>query len=189
MVVIKLIKFAAPVKCQHCEYTFNNNRALDEHMENEHESQSEEKAKNEASPEEEIQVKYELDSVQNLKKAKSNLKRSTDLKRVPIDDENIKFEVHPCIYLELKEKAKEIKQGMEFEDSELGIKVKVTRTRRSVTKKKQFLKTPYGMKLQIQGLIKLPSVFKNSTIQHKQSIYKEGKDLERPQQPQFCRLS
>ena len=44
------------------------------------------------------------------------------------------------------------------------------------------------MKLQIQGLIKLPSVFKNSTIQHKQSIYKEGKDLERPQQPQFWQI-
>ena len=116
-------------------------------MENEHESQSEEKAKNEASPEKEIQVKYELDSVQNLKKAKSNLKRSTDLKRVPIDDANIKFEVHPGIYLELKEKAKEIKQGMEFEDSELGIKVKVC-----YKKTTQFLKTPYGMKLQIQGL-------------------------------------
>ena len=156
MPVIQLIKFAAPKKCQHCEYSFNNNRALDEHMEIEHESKSDEEnkfenetevieerklpvpvsnAKNETSPEEEIQVKYELDSVQNLKKAKSNLRRSTQLKRVPIYDENIKFEVHPGIYLELKEKAKEIKQGMEFEDSELGIKVKVTRTRRSVTKK------------------------------------------------------
>ena len=89
----------------------------------------------ETKPEEEIQVKYELDSVQNLKKAKANLNRSAELKRIPIDDENIKFEVHTGVYLEIKNKAKEIKQGMEFEDAELGIKVKVSRTRRTVTKK------------------------------------------------------
>ena len=89
----------------------------------------------ESKTEEEIQVKYELDTVQNLKKAKSNLSRGTELKCVPIDDENIKFEVHPGIYLEIKDKAKEIRQGLEFEDAEIGVKVRVSRTRRSVTKK------------------------------------------------------
>ena len=67
------------------------------------------KKETETKAEEEIQVKYELDTVRNLKKAKSNLSRSTELKRVPIDDENIKFEVHPSIYLEIKEKDKRYK--------------------------------------------------------------------------------
>ena len=76
-----------------------------------------------------IQVKYELNTVQNIKKAKANLIRSTQLTRMNIDDMNTKFEVHPGIYLEIKDKAKNIRQGMEFEDMELGVKVKVTRTR------------------------------------------------------------
>ena len=85
--------------------------------------------------EDEKQVKYELDTVKNIKKAKANLIRGTKITQMCIDDMNTKFEVHPGIYLEIKEKAKNIRQGMEFEDLELGIIVKVTRTRRSITKK------------------------------------------------------
>ena len=70
------------------------------------------------APEEEIHVKYELETVQNIKKAKANLTRSTKLTRMRTDDMNTKFEVHPGIYLEIKDKAKNIRQGMEFEDIE-----------------------------------------------------------------------
>ena len=114
MVSIKIVKFETPVKCDHCPNKFNNNCALIDHMDSDHQSGPEivnedkdNTAEKKANPEEEIQVKYELDSVQNLKKAKSNLSRSTELKRVPIDDENIKFEVHPGVYLEIKDKAKD----------------------------------------------------------------------------------
>ena len=64
-----------------------------------------------------------------------NLKRNKQLKRIVVDEENIKFEIHPGVYLEIKEKALEVKQGMEFEDEDIGIKVKVNKTRRTVTKK------------------------------------------------------
>ena len=148
-------RFHTPVKCAHCEFTFTNSRALNQHMDSEHDPEKIAKEKTNMSnddalvvktdlieendikttPEEAIQVKYELNTVQNIKKAKSNLIRSTQLTRMNIDDMNTKFEVHPGIYLEIKDKAKNIRQGMEFEDLELGIKVKVTRTRRSITKK------------------------------------------------------
>ena len=119
MVVINVVKFASPVKCHHCVYTFTNSCALSQHMESEHESECHEEQKieivseeivekkeptnptvkdaqgcrteKETKPEEVIHVKYELDSVHNLKKAKHNLSRSTEIKCVPIDDENIKF--------------------------------------------------------------------------------------------------
>ena len=150
-----IVRFATPVKCIHCEFTFTNSRALNAHMDSEHQVEtvpeltSDENndgalinkdvmAKEDDSKtvsDEEIQVKYELDSVLNIKKAKVNLNRSTNITRINVDDMNIKFEVHPGIYLEIKDKAKNLRQGMEFEDLELGVKVKVTRTRRSITKK------------------------------------------------------
>ena len=34
-----MVKFETPVKCAHCPYKFNNNRALIEHMDSEHESE------------------------------------------------------------------------------------------------------------------------------------------------------
>ena len=33
-----VIKFPSPVKCDFCRYSFNNSRALDQHMESEHDS-------------------------------------------------------------------------------------------------------------------------------------------------------
>ena len=90
---------------------------------------------NQVSAEEEVQVKYELDTIQNLKKAKANLSRSKNFKRKVVDDMNIKFEIHPAVYLEIKEKITEVKQGLAFVDEELGIEVKVNKTRRTVTKK------------------------------------------------------
>ena len=105
---VEIVKFSVPVKCDHCEFSFNNSRALDQHIESEHQSESDtqpemDKIKEESivcnedsvrednvrnKPEEEIHVKYELDSVQNLKKAKANLNRSTNLTRIQIDDTN-----------------------------------------------------------------------------------------------------
>ena len=80
-------------------------------------------------------MKYELDTIPNLKKEKANLIRSKGFKRKIVDETNIKFEMHPGVYLEIKKNIPEVKQGMEFDDEELGIKVKVTKTRRTVTKK------------------------------------------------------
>ena len=83
-----------------------------------------------------IIVNYELDTITNLKKAKINLKRSKDLVRKVTDDTNIRYEIHPAVYLEVKNKAKTIRRGTEIEDEEIGIKVKVTNTRSTKTKVK-----------------------------------------------------
>ena len=38
--IIPIVKFQYPVKCKHCRYEFNNSRALDQHMESDHETES-----------------------------------------------------------------------------------------------------------------------------------------------------
>ena len=83
-----------------------------------------------------IIVNYELDTITNLKKAKTNLKRSKEFSRKVTDDTNIRYEIHPAVYLEVKNKAKTIRRGTEIEDEEIGIKVKVTNTRSTKTKVK-----------------------------------------------------
>ena len=83
-----------------------------------------------------ILVNYELDTITNLKKAKTNLKRSKEFSRKVTDDTNIRYEMHPAVYLEVKNKSKAVRRGTEVEDEEIGIKVKVTNTRSTKTKNK-----------------------------------------------------
>ena len=82
-------------------------------------------------------VKYELNTIENLKKAKKNLSRSLAIKRNTIDDQNVEVNLNPGLYLEIKKKTDEIMKGMTHTNDEVGIKLKITNTRRSVTKVKK----------------------------------------------------
>ena len=83
------------------------------------------------------EVKYELNSVENLKKAKDNVIRIEKTTRIIIDDENIKFELNPGVYLEVKKKAFKLKKGDEIFDNDTGVRLKVTSVRKTITKMKK----------------------------------------------------
>ena len=83
------------------------------------------------------EVKYELNTIENLKKAKSNLSRSLDITRIIVDDTNIKFDINPAIYLTIKKKTEGIKKGDEYMDDNLGVIIKATMVRRKFTKIKK----------------------------------------------------
>ena len=57
------------------------------------------------------EVKYELNTVENLKKAKENIARNEVITRSVTNDENIRFEINSAVYLEVKKKASELKKG------------------------------------------------------------------------------
>ena len=80
------------------------------------------------------EVKYELNTLENLKKAKENISRDERITRKLIDDENIKFELQSGVYLEVKKKALELKKGDIISDRDVGVEMKVSYIRRSITK-------------------------------------------------------
>ena len=90
-----------------------------------------------AKDDESITVKYELNTKENLKKAKENLSRSLKFKRKVVDDKNIRFEHNPGFYLEIKKKTDDLKRGLEAKDDNIGIEIKVTKTMKSMTKIKK----------------------------------------------------
>ena len=83
------------------------------------------------------EVKYELNTLENLKKAKENISRDERITRKLIDDENIKFELQSGVYLEVKKKALELKKGDIISDRDVGVEMKVSYIRRSITKIKK----------------------------------------------------
>ena len=103
--------------------------------------ENETKQVNEAKIEDETieikEVKYELNTVENLKKAKDNVKRSETTTRIIIDDKNIKFELNSGVYLEVKKNSLKLKKGDEICDSSIGVKMKVTLVRKTITKIKK----------------------------------------------------
>ena len=80
------------------------------------------------------EVKYELNSVENLKKAKDNVKRSETTTRIIIDDKTIKFELNSDVYLEVKRNSLKLKKDDEIC---IGVKMKVTLVRKTITKIKK----------------------------------------------------
>ena len=106
--------FVVPVSCEHCIYTFNNSRALDDHMLSEH---GESKKDSSATPavqepvQKEVNLKYVLNEVKNLKVAKTNATKKIELKRDVINDVNIKYELNSALYLVLKEQWSKLKPG------------------------------------------------------------------------------
>ena len=79
-------------------------------------------------------VRYELNTVENLKKAKDGLYTRHEIpNRKVTDDQNTTLEIHPAIYLEIKKNLQYIKKGDESKDEGLGVKMKVTYIRRSQT--------------------------------------------------------
>ena len=80
-------------------------------------------------------VKYELNTVENLKKAKENLSRDEVPTRKVTDEVNTTLELHPALYLEVKKGLQHIKKGGEAKDEGLGVKMIVTYIRRSQTPK------------------------------------------------------
>ena len=86
-----IIKFASPIKCDFCRFTFNNSRALDQHVKGEHESLIEPATSGaNSAPKKEVNLKYVLNEIKNLKVAKSNAKKSLVVVRDEINDVNIK---------------------------------------------------------------------------------------------------
>ena len=75
--------------------------------------------------------------MENLKKAKENISRDERITRKLIDDENIKFELQSGVYLEVKKKALELKKGDIISDRDVGVEMKVSYIRRSITKIKK----------------------------------------------------
>ena len=55
-------------------------------------------------------VQYELDKIQNLKKLKQHLKRKRVFTRIITDDTNVRYEIHPAMYLEIKNIAKDARR-------------------------------------------------------------------------------
>ena len=95
------------------------------------------KIKNDDESFETKEVKYELNTVENLKKAKDNVNRSESTTRIITDDENIRFELNSGVYLEVKKKSQNLKKGDEFVDKDIGVKLKVTSVRKAITKIKK----------------------------------------------------
>ena len=83
------------------------------------------------------EVKYELNTVESLKKAKENIARNEVITRSVTNDENIRFEINSAVYLEVKKKASELKKGHIIVDKELGVTLKVVSIRRFLTKTKK----------------------------------------------------
>ena len=80
-------------------------------------------------------VKYELNTLENLKKAKENLTRDEIPTRRVTDEVNTTLELHPALYLEVKKSLQHIKKGGESKDDGLGVKMIVTYIRRNQTPK------------------------------------------------------
>ena len=68
------------------------------------------KSKSEEEPIEISEVKYELNTVENMKKAKENVSRSENLTMIITDDENIRYELQSGVYIEIKKKTLELKK-------------------------------------------------------------------------------
>ena len=83
------------------------------------------------------EVKYELNNIENLKKAKSNLNRNKTISRIITNDTNVRFDVHPGVYLIIKQNTDKLKKGDETVDDLLGVRIKVTMVRRKITKTKK----------------------------------------------------
>ena len=116
-----MFEFIVPVKCEHCVYTFNNSRALDDHMLSDHgQSKSDSPAKLVVKEPEkkEVNLKYVLNEVKNLKVAKTNATKKLELKRDVINDVNIKYETNSALYLVLKEEHSKLKPGDIIKDVE-----------------------------------------------------------------------
>ena len=83
------------------------------------------------------EVKYELNTVENIKKAKENISRSEVTTRIVTDEVNVRFELNSAVYLEVKKKAEEYKKGHIIIDKEVGVKMKVLSIRKTLTKLKK----------------------------------------------------
>ena len=62
-------------------------------------------------PQREVNLKYVLNEVKNLKIAKTNATKSMILKRDTVNDVNIRYEPNSALYLVLKEEITQFKQG------------------------------------------------------------------------------
>ena len=94
-------------------------------------------SKEEKEPFEITMVKYELNTVENLKKAKENVNRSGEITRNVINDTNIRFDLQSGLYLEIKRKSLSLNKGDKFYDKDIGVEIKVTSLRRTITKVKK----------------------------------------------------
>ena len=83
------------------------------------------------------ELKYSLNPVENIKKAKANLKRPMDIVRIVVDQENIKYDINSAAYLELKKITDKYKSGDNFVNTNGKKKLEVTKVRRQTTKKQQ----------------------------------------------------
>ena len=83
------------------------------------------------------ELKYSLNPVENIKKAKANLKRSLKISRILVDNENIKFDINSAAYIELKKETDKYKTGDKFVHPNGKNKLEVTKVRRNTTKKQK----------------------------------------------------
>ena len=66
----------------------------------------------------EVNLKYVLNEIKNVKVAKTNAKKGMGVKREVINDVNIKYEPNSALYLVLKEELSKLKPGDTIEDNE-----------------------------------------------------------------------
>ena len=114
-------EFVVPVKCDHCIYTFNNSRALDDHLLSDHvETKNDIPAKPVVKEQiqKEANLKYVLNEVKNLKVAKTNATKKLEVKREVVNDLNIKYELNSALYLVQKEELSKLKRGDIIKDVE-----------------------------------------------------------------------
>ena len=80
------------------------------------------------------ELKYSLNPVENIKKAKANLKRPMKTSRILVDHENIKFDINSAAYIELKKETDKYKAGDKVLHPNGKTKLEVTKVRRNTTK-------------------------------------------------------
>ena len=139
MIVTHIVKFPTPVKCTHCEYSFNNSRGLSQHMESEHQleyevkHQIEIKSDDNKDPEDttEVKLNYVLNELKNVKVAKLNAK-----KRIKVDELNVRYELNSALFLTMKEEMTELKPHRKFHDESTQVWMEVDGVVKQVDKGK-----------------------------------------------------
>ena len=112
-------EFVAPVKCEICVYTFNNSRALDDHMLSDHGDSKKYGPANidvKEPVQKEVNLKYVLNEVKNLKVAKTNATKKLEVKRDVVNNVNIKYDLNSALYLVMKEELSKVKPGYIIKD-------------------------------------------------------------------------
>ena len=142
---IHIVRFKTPVKCDHCQFSFNNSRALSQHLEFDHQSKPDKiyevsdasEITNESSftkHDTELKLNYILDEFKNVKVIKANAKREMTVTRNEVNDLNLRYNLNSALFLVIKEEMSELKPGRKFYNDSSKVEMEVESVQKQTDK-------------------------------------------------------